>query len=301
MAAVEVRDLRIAYGDNQVLDGVNLTVQEGSIVALLGPNGAGKTTLINILSTLVVPDSGTARVAGHDVVADPAAVRQAISVTGQSASVDLVLTGRENLVMMARLSGLTAAEAKATTRRLLSQFELDDAANRRVKTYSGGMRRRLDLALSLITTPRIIFLDEPTTGLDTRSRLALWDIIAALAASGVTILLTTQYLEEADRLADRIVLINRGVVAAEGTPAELKARVGGEVVELRASDDSLICDIAVDGSITSLLSALADLSTRAQDGSAIVLRKPTLDDAFLLLTADTQDPQSDLAPSGRAA
>src|SRR6478609_8876041 len=238
--AIEVTGLRKAFGTQTVLDGIDLRVEAGSVFALLGPNGAGKTTLISILSTLVLPDAGTATVCGHDVVADAEGVKRSLSLTGQSAAVDGVLTGEENLRMMARLSGFTARDAAIRAAELIERFDLAAAARKRVAAYSGGMRRRLDLALSLVATPPVIVLDEPTTGLDTRSRQALWDNIVDLAERGTTVLLTTQYLDEADRLAGRIAVLDRGTIVAEGSAAELKARVGGEVVELRSADETLL-------------------------------------------------------------
>jgi ABC-2 type transport system ATP-binding protein len=220
---IEAQGLHKAYGDTRVLDGLDLQVQRGEVFALLGPNGAGKTTTVRILCTLLAPDAGSALVAGHDVVREAKAVRSAISLTAQEAAVDGLLTGAENLRMMARLRRV---KDKRRVEALLEQFDLTDAANRRVETYSGGMRRRLDLAMSLIAHPQVIFLDEPTTGLDPRSRNAVWDAVKALADGGTTILLTTQYLEEADRLADRIAVLSQGQIAALGTADELKARVG---------------------------------------------------------------------------
>ena len=226
---IRISGLTKAFGKHAVLAGVDLDVRPGEIVALLGPNGAGKTTLVNILTTLLVPDGGSATVDGFDVVTHPAEVRRRISVTGQSAAVDGLLTGEENLRMMARLSGLPRADTRVRTAELLARFDLADAARKLVSTYSGGMRRRLDLALSLVVTPPVVFLDEPTTGLDTRSRRELWDAIRALAADGATVLLTTQYLEEADQLADRIALLDGGRIVALGTASELKSRVGEEL------------------------------------------------------------------------
>jgi ABC-2 type transport system ATP-binding protein len=283
--AIEVVGLRKSFGEQRVLDGIDLRVQAGTVFALLGPNGAGKTTLINILSTLVVPDDGTASVAGHDVIADREGVKRAISLTGQSAAVDEVLTAEENLRMMARLSGYSAADARQRATALLEQFDLVDASRKRVKTFSGGMRRRLDLAISLVATPPVIFLDEPTTGLDTRSRQTLWGMILELAAQGITIFLTTQYLEEADQLADRIAVIDGGVVVAEGTAAELKARVGGEVVELRDANDEIVRELPTDGSVHGLREAIDQLDAAGMPGSSVSIRKPSLDDVFLALTA----------------
>jgi ABC-2 type transport system ATP-binding protein len=226
---ISVTGITKTFGKHTVLAGVDLDVGAGEIVGLLGPNGAGKTTLVNILTTLVAPDSGTATVAGFDVVTHPADVRRRISLTGQAAAVDGLLTGDENLRMMARLSGLTPAASRARATELLDRFDLSEAARKLVSTYSGGMRRRLDLALSLVVTPPVVFLDEPTTGLDTRSRRELWDAIRALAADGAAVLLTTQYLEEADQLCDRVALLDGGRIVAVGTAAELKSRVGDEL------------------------------------------------------------------------
>ena len=281
--AIDVRGLRKSFGRTDVLTGIDLTVDRGTVFALLGPNGAGKTTLINVLSTLVLPDAGTAVIDGHDVAASPLAVRASIGLTGQSAAVDGVLTGEENLVLMGRLSGLRPRDARARARHLLERFDLAESARKRAKAYSGGMRRRLDLALSLVVTPPVLFLDEPTTGLDTRSRQALWEVIRSLRDEGTTVLLTTQYLEEADQLADRIAVLDRGVIVAEGTAAELKARTGGEVVELRAADESLLREIPTDGTVSGLRRAIDELDASGLDGT-ISIRKPSLDDVFLTLT-----------------
>jgi ABC-2 type transport system ATP-binding protein len=221
--AVDVRGLRKSYGDQLVLDGVDLAVRAGTVTALLGPNGAGKTTTVGILSTLLRPDGGTARVAGHDVVTDPQAVRGAIGVTGQLSAVDNLLTGVENLRLMTQLHHLGRAAGRERTDALLARFDLTDAARKPVSTWSGGMRRKLDLAMTLVGSPAVVFLDEPTTGLDPRSRRTLWDEVRALVAAGTTILLTTQYLDEADHLADRVAVLGGGRVVAEGTPAELKS------------------------------------------------------------------------------
>jgi len=281
--AIDVRALRKRFGSHTVLDRVDLRVEPGEIFALLGPNGAGKTTLVNILTTLVKPDEGSAVVAGHDVATAPTAVTQRISLTGQAAAVDEILTGEENLVMFARLSGLTRGAARERARVLLDQFGLAGARGRRVGTFSGGMRRRLDLALSFVVRPDVCFLDEPTTGLDTRSRRELWRIIASLADAGTTVFLTTQYLEEADQLADRVAVLHDGRIAALGTPAELKQRVGGGSIELRAADGSLLYDAPTDGTVASLRHALDDLDIDGIDGE-ITLSRPTLDDVFLALT-----------------
>jgi ABC-2 type transport system ATP-binding protein len=285
--AIDARALRKRFGRTDVLSGLDLAVPTGTVFALLGPNGAGKTTTINILTTLVTPDSGTAAVAGHDVVADAEEVKRRISLTGQSAAVDGVLTATENLVMMGRLSGLSRGRARTRAGELLDRFDLADAASRRVGTYSGGMRRRLDLALSLVVAPAVLFLDEPTTGLDTRSRQELWSVIRSLAGAGTTVFLTTQYLEEADRLADRIAVLDHGRIVAEGTPEELKARIGGDVVELRDVDGALLLELPTDGSVHGLRAALDELDrspAAAADGVAVSIRRPSLDDVFLDLT-----------------
>jgi ABC-2 type transport system ATP-binding protein len=237
MNAIEITGLRKSFGENLVLDGVDLHVAEGTIHALLGPNGAGKTTIVQILSTLIRADAGTLRVGGHDPAAEPDAVRAAIGVTGQFAAVDNLLTGEENLILMADLHRLGRREARRRAAELLERFDLVEAATRPAATYSGGMRRRLDLAMTLVGEPRIIFLDEPTTGLDPRSRHTMWEIIRRLAAGGVTIFLTTQYLDEADRLADRIALLDDGRVIAEGTADELKSQVAGASLPTPDLDD----------------------------------------------------------------
>lgn len=301
---IEVDGLTKAYGSNQVLNGVDLKVQRGTMLALLGPNGAGKTTTVRILSTLLKYDGGTVTVEGHDVVDQADEVRRSIGLTGQSAAVDEMLTGRENLVMMGRLYRLTANSAKARADELLREFDLVKAADRPAKTYSGGMRRRLDLAVSLIATPPVIFLDEPTTGLDPRSRLAMWEIINRLKENGTTILLTTQYLEEADQLADRIVVIDGGKVIAEGTADELKSKVGKDRLELVFADDKSLVKArkALDGEAADVSERDHTISTTINDINQDVRRildqltksgvklqslnvhKPTLDDVFLALT-----------------
>ena len=286
--AIEARGLRKRFGHADVLIGLDLAVPTGTVFALLGPNGAGKTTTINILTTLVRPDAGAAHVAGHDVVTQPHEVQRRIALTGQSAAVDEVLTATENLVMLGRLSGLTRREARRSAAELLERFGLVDAAGRRVGTFSGGMRRRLDLALSLIVPVPVLFLDEPTTGLDTRSRQELWSVIRSLADDGSTVFLTTQYLEEADRLADRIAVLDRGRIAAEGTAEELKARIGGDVVELRDADGALVVELPTDGSVHGLRAAVDELDRNpaaAADGASVAIRRPSLDDAFLAITA----------------
>ncbi|HEX3925442.1 MAG TPA: ATP-binding cassette domain-containing protein, partial [Streptosporangiaceae bacterium] len=230
--AIEASGLEKAYGSTRALDGLDLQVQSGEILGMLGPNGAGKTTTVRVLSTLLRPDRGTARVAGYDVIREATQVRSLIGLTGQYAALDESLTGRANLIMVGQLCRLSRKQAKQRASELLEQFDLTDAADRGVKTYSGGMRRRLDLAASLVANPAILFLDEPTTGLDLRNRLVTWDAVRALSASGTTVLLTTQHLEEADQLADRIAVVDRGRVIAEGTSAQLKTKVGGERVQV---------------------------------------------------------------------
>ena len=281
--AIHVRGLRKEFGGRAVIDGLDLTVERGEIFALLGANGAGKTTTISILTTLTAPDGGAASVAGFDVRTRAGDVRRRISLTGQSAAVDDALSATENVVMFARLAGLSAAEARRTSAELLARFDLSDAAGRRVRTYSGGMRRRLDLALSFVVTPEVLFLDEPTTGLDARSRRDLWALIRAVAAAGTTVFLTTQYLEEADALADRIAVLNAGRIAATGTPAELKKTIGGNTVELRGGDGELIRRVPTDGTIASVRDALDRLDGLGAQGT-IEVRHPSLDDVFLAIT-----------------
>jgi ABC-2 type transport system ATP-binding protein len=259
---VNAKGIRKAFGAKTVLDGVDLTVPAGQIFALLGPNGAGKTTLIRILATLLRPDAGTATVAGHDLLADPVGVRRAISLTGQYAAVDDMLTGEENLRMMARLRHLGSREARDRAARLLAEFDLDDARRRLVKTYSGGMRRRLDLAASLVARPELLFLDEPTTGLDPRSREQLWVAVRELAADGVTVLLTTQYLAEAEQLADHVALLHQGRIAAEGTADELMSSVGATSLDevflvLTAASDNLGADDPGAGGLASVNDLMA--------------------------------------------
>jgi ABC-2 type transport system ATP-binding protein len=292
--AIDARGIRKRFGRTDVLAGLDLAVQSGTIFALLGPNGSGKTTTINILTTLVHPDEGTVHVAGHDVVAAPEQIKRRISLTGQAAAVDEVLTGAENLVMFGRLSGLSTRAAKQRADELLRRFDLSDAAGRRVGTYSGGMRRRLDLALSLVVEVPVIFLDEPTTGLDTRSRQELWRVIRSLADGGATVFLTTQYLEEADLLADRIAVLDHGRIVAEGTADELKALVGGEVVELRDGEGVLLAELPTDGTVHGLRRAVEEIDLRAAagaEGATVSIRRPSLDDVFLQITGRDVAPE----------
>ncbi|MGC4834142.1 ATP-binding cassette domain-containing protein [Micromonospora vinacea] len=300
--AIVATDLRKSYGDKVVLDGIDLMISEGTIFALLGPNGAGKTTTVQILSTLINPDGGNARVFGHDLTREPDAVRALIGVTGQFSAVDNLLTGRENLTLMADLCHLDRAAGRRRIADLLDQFDLTEAAGKPVSTYSGGMRRRLDLAMTLVGEPRVIFLDEPTTGLDPRSRRAMWHIIRALAAEGVTILLTTQYLEEADQLADRVAFLDHGRLIAEGTPRELKRLIpGGHVVlqfadqegldsaartfETGTRDDAaLTLQVPSDGGVGSLRSLLDQLDSASISVAGLSVHTPDLDDVFLTLT-----------------
>jgi ABC-2 type transport system ATP-binding protein len=298
---IDVTGLCKSYGDHLVLDRVDLRVPEGTVYALLGPNGAGKTTIVQILSTLIGADAGELRVAGHDVAREGDAVRAAIGVTGQFSAVDNLLTGHENLILMADLLHLGRAEGRARAADLLERFDLADAATRPAATYSGGMRRRLDLAMTLVGDPRLIFLDEPTTGLDPRSRHTMWEIIRGLVAGGVTVLLTTQYLEEADELADRIALLDHGRVVAEGTPEELKRRVPGGHIRLRLGDpgalvhaaqllggsadaEALALDVPSDGSLASLRALLDRLDREAIAVEELSVHTPDLDDVFLTLT-----------------
>ena len=297
--AIEVVGLHKRYGDHVVLAGLDLRVLPGEVYALLGPNGAGKSTLIRILTTLARADGGHVRVAGHDVAADPMGVRRAISVTGQSTAVDELLTGREHLLMVGRLAGLGRAEAAARAEELLAQFDLRDAADRRAGSYSGGMARRLDLASSLVVVPQVLFLDEPTTGLDTRTRQTLWNRIHALAAGGTTIMLTTQYLEEADALADRIGVLDGGRLVAEGTAAALKSRVGEDVLVLDVQDPAQAdtaaallgatrtgsaLHVPTDGSARHVRGVLDTLAVHGVHDVRVRVQAPSLDDVFLALT-----------------
>lgn len=286
--AIEVRGLHKAFSGKTVVAGLDFEVGRGEVFALLGPNGAGKTTTINILTTLTAADAGTATVAGWDVRADALEVQRRISLTGQSAAVDDALTATENVIMFARLAGLRRAAARRRATDLIAQFGLADAASRTVRTFSGGMRRRLDLALSFVVTPEVLFLDEPTTGLDTRSRRDLWSIIRVLASAGTTVFLTTQYLEEADQLADRIAVLHDGSIAAIGIPAELKSRIGGDTVELHDDRGELRREIPTDGTVADLRRALDLLDQEGEDG-IVTLRRPTLDDVFLAVTSPSSD------------
>ncbi len=306
-AAIEAEGLVKHFGGTKALDGLDLAVSQGTVYGLLGPNGAGKTTAVRVLATLLRADGGRARVLGHDVATDPAGVRRTIGLTGQYAALDEYLTGRSNLIMIGELSRLTARAAKRRADELLGQFDLTDAASRTVKTYSGGMRRRLDLAASLIGHPAVLFLDEPTTGLDPSARALMWDIVRQLVVDGTTLLLTTQYLEEADQLASRVAVINGGRVIAEGTPGELKASVGGQrlLITLAEGSDASAAAAALRPFATGTVrpdegSRLIEVSVTAADGLAtevvraldaagvkvndIALRGASLDDVFLTLT-----------------
>jgi ABC-2 type transport system ATP-binding protein len=318
-AAIEVSDLRKSFGAVRALDGVDFEVAPGTVMGLLGPNGAGKTTAVRVMTTLLRPDAGNVRVAGLDVVRDAVKLRERIGLAGQYAAIDENLTGQENLVMVGRLYGMTRAAANARATELLERFELTDAAKRPAKTYSGGMRRRLDLGAALVAKPPVLFLDEPTTGLDPRSRLSVWATIEELVAEGRTVLLTTQYLDEADRLADTIAVIDKGRVIARGTPDELKDRVGGERLEVRLTDPAqapvaakTLAPISKEpptieldavkltvrrrsGIIVEAVRRLDEAGVGVDD---IALRRPTLDDVFLALTghaAEEPDDESEQA------
>ena len=303
MMMIETRGLRKSFGDHVVLDGIDLDVAAGTIFALLGPNGAGKTTTVHILSTLIRAGDGEVRVAGHDLVREPEAVRAAIGVTGQFSAVDNLLTGEENLLLMADLNHLSRLEGRRRAAELLDRCDLVDAARKLPATYSGGMRRRLDLAMTLVGDPRIIFLDEPTTGLDPRSRHTMWQIIRDLAARGVTILLTTQYLEEADQLANRIAVLDQGKLVAEGTPDELKRLIPGGHIRLQFADanglesaahrlsegarddNELTLQIPTDGSVRQLRAVLDQLDHEALAVNGVSVHTPDLDDVFFAITS----------------
>ncbi|WP_107046822.1 ATP-binding cassette domain-containing protein [Streptomyces albus] len=322
-AAVSATGLRKSYGDKTVLDGIDLHVPAGSVFALLGPNGAGKTTAVNILSTLITADAGELRVGGHDPAGDPQAVRAAIGVTGQFSAVDGLITGEENMLLMADLHHLSRREGRRTAAELLARFNLTDAAKKPASTYSGGMKRRLDIAMTLVGNPRIIFLDEPTTGLDPRSRHAMWQVVRALVSDGVTVFLTTQYLEEADQLADRIAVLHNGGIAAEGTAEELKRLIPGGHVRLRFTDpaayrsaaialgdaaedtpsptpgsartegpsvdEGLALRIPSDGSQRELRSILDRLDAAGIEADELTVHTPDLDDVFFALTGGTDN------------
>jgi ABC-2 type transport system ATP-binding protein len=302
--AIVVSDLQKSYKNLKVLQGINFSVRKGTVLALLGPNGAGKTTTIKILSTLLSPDGGQALVNGFDVVKQESGARSSIGLTGQYAAVDGYLSAEENLFMVGRLYRMSSAQAKARTDELIKQFDLVEASKRPVKTFSGGMRRRLDLAMSLIASPPIIFLDEPTTGLDPKSRLTMWEMVKKLVEGGTTILLTTQYMEEADQLADEIVVIDGGKVIAEGTPDELKAQVGSDRLEvviskkssfkkakdavddkdLQFDEERRVLSVATKSGVGDLKQILQKLEAAKIDVESVELRRPTLDDVFLTLT-----------------
>jgi ABC-2 type transport system ATP-binding protein len=308
-SAIAVSGLQKAFGDKTVLGGIDLDVRSGTVFSLLGPNGAGKTTTVNVLTTLMKADAGTVRVAGHDVATETKAVRAVIGVTGQYAAVDELLTGQENLQLMADLKHLGSAEARRLVTGLLERFDLAESAQRLAATYSGGMRRKLDLAMTLIGSPRIIFLDEPTAGLDPRSRRTMWEVIRQLVADGVTIFLTTQYLEEADQLADRIAVLDRGHLVAQGTPAELKRLVPGSHVRLQFTnaaeldtaarvltgstrdEEDLTLRVRSDGGAKSVRALLNSLDEQSIDVEEFSVHTPDLDDVFLALTghANTEE------------
>mgnify|MGYP001258101453 CR=1 FL=1 len=319
-AAISVRGLVKSFGDVRALDGIDLEAAPGTVLGVLGPNGAGKTTAVRILSTLLRPDAGTARVAGIDVVEHPAALRARIGLAGQYAAVDEHLTGTENLVMVGRLYGMSRRAARRRADELLERFTLTDAADRPAKTYSGGMRRRLDLSAALVAHPPVLFLDEPTTGLDPRSRLGLWETIEGLVADGTTVLLTTQYLDEADRLAERIAVIDHGRVIAEGTGDDLKDRVGGARVEVELTDEATapaaISALApMSDEVPTVEEGVVHVTVRHRRGAVVdavrrldaagiavddaVVRRPTLDDVFLALTGRAAEPEGD--PEDREA
>jgi daunorubicin resistance ABC transporter ATP-binding subunit len=314
---IEVTGISKAFGSTKALDNVDLAVQRGTVLGLLGPNGAGKTTLVRVLATLLLPDSGSARINGVDVLTQPQQARELIGLAGQYAAVDELLTGRENLVMVGRLYGLSKAEAVSRAAETLQRLSLTDAADRPVRTYSGGMRRRLDLGASLVGRPIVLILDEPTTGLDPRTRSELWEFIKDLVAAGTTVLLTTQYLEEADALADRIVVLDRGAIIAEGTADELKARQGGDVVDVKPVDpthipelETLLAGIAgqpqVDRRAGRVLVPVGDrrgvdvltavartISDRQIELDDLAIHRPSLDDVFLALTGHAAEPADD--------
>jgi ABC-2 type transport system ATP-binding protein len=307
--AVSAVGLRKSYGDKTVLDGIDLRIPAGTVFALLGPNGAGKTTAVKILSTLVTADGGQAQVAGHDLATSPDGVRAAIGVTGQFSALDGLITGEENMLLMADLHHLSKREGRQVSAELLERFDLTEAAKKPASTYSGGMRRRLDIAMTLVGNPRIIFLDEPTTGLDPRSRHTMWQIIRELVSDGVTVFLTTQYLEEADQLADRVAVLNDGKIAAEGTADELKRLIPGGHVRLRFTDpaayrsaasvlreatrddEALALQIPSDGSQRELRAILDWLDAADVEADELTMHSPDLDDVFFALTGGTDQPK----------
>ncbi len=323
--AVIVDDLHKAFGEVKALRGIDLVVERGKVLGLLGPNGAGKTTAVKVLTTLLMPDRGTALVEGRDVVHSPAAVREVIGLAGQSAAIQEELTGRENLEIMGRLYHLDPATRRQRSGELLERFDLMDAADRPTKGYSGGMQRRLDLALSLVSRPAVLFLDEPTTGLDPRSRLGMWEVLRELVASGTTLLLTTQYLEEADELADEIVVIDHGKVIAAGTAQQLKNRVGGEVLEFRVADRERLAEAAEavsslseadpvvnseesqvalrvgERGSQSIVETVRRLDALGIQTEGLAVRRPSLDDVFLALTGHGAEDTPPAKPDRRAA
>lgn len=310
--AIQVKNLKKSYGNLKVLKGINIEVKRGGIFALLGPNGAGKTTTIKILSTLLLPESGRASVNGFDVVGQAEQVRASIGLTGQYAAVDEYLTGAENLQLMGRLYRLSKADTARRAEQLLEQFDLVEAGKRPVRTYSGGMKRRIDLAMSLIASPPIVFLDEPTTGLDPRSRLVMWNMIRQMAADGITILLTTQYMDEADHLADQLAVIDDGKVIAEGTAAQLKAKVGSDRFQIdlkkksdlvpaakiiggkdqRVEEERAIISVSAKGGVSELRRILQDLEKAKIGLEGVSMHSPSLDDVFITLTGHSADNQT---------
>jgi daunorubicin resistance ABC transporter ATP-binding subunit len=319
-SAIVVNDLRKRFGEVVALDGISFTVPRGTVFGLLGPNGAGKTTAIRILTTILNPDSGSASVLGHDVLHETKEVRRIIGLAGQYAAVDGLLTGRENLIMIGRLTHLPREQIRARADELLARFDLTDAADRPVRTYSGGMRRRLDLAAALVHKPPVLFLDEPTTGLDPHSRSELWDVIRGLVADGTTVLLTTQYLDEADRLASEIVVVDRGTIIAQGTPQELKSKLGDTVIEMGFEDEdmahkveSLLTGVSDgrperEGALIRLSSAkgarvlvevLRKLDTASLVPATLAVREPSLDDVFLSITGKHVEAEPEEQPKSK--